>query len=127
MAGPLGDTWTWDGAVWRGATGTGPSSRYGAALAHDAARDDFVLFGGQTAKGASNETSTWQRCSAVGVHGCAWGVGLLRGEGSPCLPYQQGNRYSADRQSADGFASAALTAHFLPHSQATIQERVRLR
>jgi hypothetical protein len=27
------------------------------------------------------------------------------------------------RQSADGFASAALTAHFLPHSQATIQER----
>ena len=59
VTGPLGDTWSWDGAAWHGATGPGPSARYGAALAYDAARHVFLLFGGQTARGASNETWTW--------------------------------------------------------------------
>jgi hypothetical protein len=58
-AGPLGDTWTWDGAAWHQAVASGPSPRFGDTLAFDAARRDFVLFGGQTAKGSSDETWTW--------------------------------------------------------------------
>ena len=59
--GPQGDTWTWDGAAWHRANGTGPTSRYLASLAYDAKRKVFVLFGGQTAKGSSDETWTWDR------------------------------------------------------------------
>ncbi len=58
-SGPLGDTWTRDGATWHHATGIGPASRYLAALAYDSKRNVFVLFGGQTAKGTSDETWTW--------------------------------------------------------------------
>lgn len=58
-SGPLGDTWTGDGASWHRAAGTGPTARYQAALAYDSKRNVFVLFGGQTAKGTSDETWTW--------------------------------------------------------------------
>lgn len=56
--GPLGDTWTWDGSVWHRAA-QGPSPRYLASLAFDAERRVFVLFGGVTASGDSDETWTW--------------------------------------------------------------------
>ncbi len=58
-AGPKGDAWAWDGAKWRQLGGPGPSPRYAAALAYDAQRKVFVLFGGQTAKGSSDETWIW--------------------------------------------------------------------
>jgi hypothetical protein len=59
-AGPKGDAWVWDGAIWkRVAGGVGPSPRYAAALAYDSQRKVFVLFGGQTPKGSSDETWTW--------------------------------------------------------------------
>jgi Galactose oxidase, central domain len=58
-SGPLGDTWTGDGATWHRAAGAGPTARYLAALAYDSKRNVFVLFGGQTAKGTSDETWTW--------------------------------------------------------------------
>ncbi|HYT11587.1 MAG TPA: hypothetical protein VEL12_02275 [Candidatus Nitrosopolaris sp.] len=57
--GPLGDTWIGDGATWHLASNTGPPPRYLAALAYDQSRKVFVLFGGQTAKGTSDETWTW--------------------------------------------------------------------
>lgn len=57
--GPLGDTWTSDGSRWVHVDINGPSPRYFAALAYDAPRHLFVLFGGQTAKGTSDETWTW--------------------------------------------------------------------
>lgn len=56
--GPLADTWAWDGSIWHRAA-QGPSARYFASLAYDAQRHVFVLFGGQTAHGASDETWTW--------------------------------------------------------------------
>jgi hypothetical protein len=59
VPGPLGDTWTWDGAAWHGEAEAGPSARFGDTLAYDAARSVFLLFGGQTAKAASDETWTW--------------------------------------------------------------------
>jgi hypothetical protein len=63
-AGPKGDGWAWDGAKWSRLAGAGPSPRYSAALAFDPQRKAFVLFGGQTAKGSSDETWTW--------NGTAW-------------------------------------------------------
>lgn len=57
--GPLGDTWTYDGTSWHRAATTGPSPRYMASVAFDAARDVYVLFGGNTPKGPSDETWTW--------------------------------------------------------------------
>ena len=57
--GPLGDTWAWDGAAWHRAAVSGPAPLYSASLAYDAKRKVYVLFGGQTAKGASDETWTW--------------------------------------------------------------------
>jgi len=57
--GPLGDTWTGDGAVWHRAAGAGPTARYQAALAYDSKHNVFVLFGGQTSKGTSDDTWTW--------------------------------------------------------------------
>lgn len=59
VPGPLGDTWTWDGAAWKQAPRAGPWARYGAAIAYDAAHNNYVLFGGQTDNGASDETWTW--------------------------------------------------------------------
>ena len=57
--GPLGDTWTSDGSRWVHVNVSGPSPRYFAALAYDAPRHVFVLFGGQTTQGTSDETWTW--------------------------------------------------------------------
>jgi len=57
--GSLGDTWTGDGATWRQHNVAGPAPRYFAALAYDAARHVYVMFGGQTTKGTSDETWTF--------------------------------------------------------------------
>jgi hypothetical protein len=57
--GPLGDTWFGHGATWRQAAGAHPSARYSAALAYDAARSDFVLFGGQSGSVSYDETWTF--------------------------------------------------------------------
>jgi hypothetical protein len=63
-AGPKGDGWAWNSDSWKRISGAGPSPRYAEALAYDAQRKVFVLFGGQTAKGSSDETWTWD--------GAAW-------------------------------------------------------
>lgn len=45
--GPLGDTWTWDGAEWHQQQGAvTPPRRGGAAIAWDESRDRVVMFGG---------------------------------------------------------------------------------
>src|SRR5690242_3062093 len=62
--GPLGDTWTSDVSRWVHENVSGPSPRYFAALAYDASRHNYVLFGGQTAKGTSDETWTWDPSSS---------------------------------------------------------------
>jgi len=55
--GPLGDTWFDHGTKWRQAPGAHPSPRYAASLAYDAARSNFVLFGGQF--GSVSYDDTW--------------------------------------------------------------------
>ena len=55
--GPLGDTWFSNGLTWREPAGLHPSPRYAAALAYDAARNDFMLFGGQS--GSVSYADTW--------------------------------------------------------------------
>jgi hypothetical protein len=45
--------------VWRLASSAGPTSRYSASLAYDAARGNYVLFGGESAHGSSDETWVW--------------------------------------------------------------------
>ncbi len=55
--GPLGDTWFSNGLTWREPAGLHPSPRYAAALAYDAARNDFMLFGGQF--GSVSYADTW--------------------------------------------------------------------
>ncbi len=57
--GPLGDTWTRAGTTWRREPVAGPLPRYLGGLAYDDARGEYVLFGGQTARGTSDETWTW--------------------------------------------------------------------
>jgi len=47
----LGDTWEWNGSAWTLRSSTGPSPRYGHAMAYDAGRGVTVLFGGHTASG----------------------------------------------------------------------------
>jgi hypothetical protein len=56
----FGDTWTFDGKSWHATTARGPVPRYLAAMAFDAAHNDYVMFGGQTAAiGPSDETWTF--------------------------------------------------------------------
>ena len=57
--GALGDTWSGDGTAWHEVRVAGPKPRYSASLAYDAQHHVFVLFGGQTAQGSSDETWTW--------------------------------------------------------------------
>lgn len=57
--GPIGDTWTWDGGGWHRLAVSGPTPRYLAALAYDSDHKSYVLFGGHTAKGISDETWAW--------------------------------------------------------------------
>ncbi len=65
--GSLGDTWTGDGASWRQHKVAGPAPRYFAALAYDAARHDYVLFGGQTPQGTSDETWTFDGATWIRI------------------------------------------------------------
>lgn len=62
--GPLSDTWKWNGTNWTQVTGlvpgvTCPSARYGASMAYNANNSTWVLFGGVTVNGYSNETWTF--------------------------------------------------------------------
>lgn len=47
----LGDTWWWDGSSWTQVADTGPTARYGAAMAYDAISNCVVLFGGESMSG----------------------------------------------------------------------------
>ena len=58
------DTWTWDGAAFHAAGVTGPPARDLPALAFDAARHVYVMFGGQAPSGYFGDTWTW--------NGSAW-------------------------------------------------------
>jgi hypothetical protein len=54
-----GDTWTWDGTKFRAAGVTGPPARDLAALAFDAARHVYVMFGGRARSESLDDTWTW--------------------------------------------------------------------
>lgn len=60
---PLGETWTWDGAVWSIAasdTDAHPTGVLGAAMAFDASRNRLVAFGGARSDGTlTGETWEW--------------------------------------------------------------------
>lgn len=57
---PLNDTWLWNGSTWTNVTGTasGPTARYGQAMAYDAVRKVIVLFGGNN--GSQNLNDVWE-------------------------------------------------------------------
>ena len=57
--GSLADTWSWNSTGWHRVAGTGPAARYSASLAYDARHNVYLLFGGQTVNGSSDETWTW--------------------------------------------------------------------
>jgi hypothetical protein len=59
--GPLGDTWSWDGARWeRLPTPVAPPARSEHAMAYDAARQQVVLFGGRPdLDGSGHLDDTW--------------------------------------------------------------------
>jgi len=62
------DTWVWDGQDWIEQTAwsgnAGPPCRYGAAAAFDAARGEFVVFGGRGwGNGVLGDTWTWNGSS----------------------------------------------------------------
>ena len=59
MPGPLGDTWMREDGRWHEHAIAGPSARYLSSITYDAAHHVYVLFGGWTAKGASDETWTF--------------------------------------------------------------------
>jgi len=57
--GRLNDTWVWDGTTWtRKSPASSPSSRFGHAMAYDAARGQVVLFGGWD-NNSLNDTWVW--------------------------------------------------------------------
>ena len=60
LDGLLGDTWEWDGAVWRRMTSaTSPPARASHAMAYDAAHGQVVLFGGGGSDPLSDLDDTW--------------------------------------------------------------------
>ncbi len=75
---PTQDVWEWDPAVgtWklRPATGASPAARSGAAMAYDAARKVFVLFGGRAGSGYDLQ-DTWEWDPATGAWADKGGAG----------------------------------------------------
>ena len=62
--GPLGDTWTWNGATWtKQVAAAYPPARDEAAIAYDAATGTVVLFGGFGRLGPLGDTWTWNGAS----------------------------------------------------------------
>ena len=57
--GQLQDTWEWNGTTWSPRSTTGPSPRYGVALAYDPQRAQTVLFGG-IGSGNTVYGDTWE-------------------------------------------------------------------
>jgi hypothetical protein len=57
-AGPLNDTWEWDGQIWIQVSDIGPSPRTLHAMAYDSARQRLVLFGGLL-PGAEDQLKTF--------------------------------------------------------------------
>ncbi len=53
----FGDTWEWDGTAWTLRSNSGPSARYGHAMAYDRDRGATILFGGY---GDSRLGDTWE-------------------------------------------------------------------
>jgi hypothetical protein len=59
-SGSLGDTWTWDGSIWRQQhPAVSPPARVGGAMAYDQTSGRLVLFSGNVEGGAENATWTW--------------------------------------------------------------------
>jgi hypothetical protein len=55
-----GDLWAWDGTNWTMLPAdVRPGSRYGTSLTYDAAREEVVMFGGETQTGALADTWVW--------------------------------------------------------------------
>jgi len=61
----LGDTWEWNGSAWTQVANTGPSGRYGQALAYDSRRGRTVLFGGFGFNGMGGDTWEWNGTSWI--------------------------------------------------------------
>jgi MYXO-CTERM domain-containing protein len=78
---PSGETWEWSPATahWTNRTSAGPQARSGAAMAYDAARNKFVLFGGRAGSGYNYEdtwewdptTGAWTDVTTAGSHPAA--------------------------------------------------------
>ena len=54
------DTWVWDGNIWtQKAPPLSPTPRNSSMMAYDSARQQVLLFGGQSSNGLLNDTWTW--------------------------------------------------------------------
>ena len=84
-----GETWEWDGTTWTLRSSTGPSPRYGHAMAYDSARGVTVIHGGydgQTAGGKDDETWEWD--------GTTW---TFRSDSGPGLMWLHAMSYDSAR------------------------------
>jgi hypothetical protein len=110
-----GDTWTWDGAVWRQSPASGPPARVLAGMAYDSDHQETVLFGGTDAVSSNDVTfdDTWTWDGAVWTQSPANGPSARAG---PSVAYDQathsavlfggngacGNAYCGDTWTWDG-------------------------
>jgi hypothetical protein len=85
------DTWTWDKATlaWTQASTTGPSHRYGAAMAYDAARSEIIMFGGVPGTVGGEDPGTWA------WNGSAW---TLKASSGPAVRHGHGMAYDGDNE-----------------------------
>lgn len=66
--GHLGDTWSWNGTIWRQLSIDGPSPRCACAMAFDSNRALAVLVGGYSEKGECGETWAWNGTNWTLLH-----------------------------------------------------------
>src|SRR6187549_3658789 len=59
LTGVFADTWEWDGSAWLQRQVTGPSARWGHAMAYDVDSQRIVLFGGRGIAGLLGDTWEW--------------------------------------------------------------------
>ena len=84
------DTWIWDWttSAWTRVATSGPSPRYGAAMACDAKRGEVILFGGVPQSSDGDDTGTWA------WNGTGW---TLKSSSGPSVRHGHAMAYDSDR------------------------------
>ncbi len=84
------DTWTWDWttSAWTRVATSGPTARYGSAMAYDAKRAEVVLFGGVPGTTGGDDPGTWA------WNGTVW---TLKSSSGPSIRHGHAMAYDGDR------------------------------